>query len=121
MDTFSPPPLVCNQNPLHPLTNNTHESAPVAAEWPNSASAQNLHVANISNAANQLLLTPPNCLRAAHISIALPTAAAETERQNNANRSIGRTYCIGTAADSPYTAAGIVACNRIVVVNAPCT
>ncbi len=121
MDTVSPLPLVCDQNPLHPLTNNTHESAPVAAEWPNSASSRKAHVANIGNAANQLLSTPPNHLRAAHISIALPTAAAETEQQDDANRSIGRTYCIGTATDGPYTAVGIVACIRIIVVHASCT
>ncbi len=121
MDTFSPPPLVCNQNPLHPLTNNTHESAPVAAEWPNSASARNAHVAKIGDAANRLLSTLPNRLRAAHVLIALPTAAAETKQQDDANRSIGWTYCIGTAADSPYVPVGIVACNCIVVINAPCT
>jgi hypothetical protein len=121
MDTFSPPPLVRNQNPLHPLTNNTHESVTAAAEWPNLASAWNAHIANIGNTANRLLLTPLNCLRAAHILIALPTAAAETEQQDDANRSIGGTYCIGTATDGPYAAAGIAACNRIVVVDAPCT
>jgi hypothetical protein len=121
MDTFSPPPLVHDQNPLHHLTNNTHESAPVVAEWPNLASAQNAHVANIGDAANQLLLTPPNCLCAAHILFALPTAAVETKQQDNANRSIGRTYCIRSAADGPSAAVGIVACNRILVVNAPCT
>ena len=123
MDTLSPPPLVCNQNPVRPLTNNTDESFKAAAEWPNLASAQNAHVANIGDAANRLLSTPPNRLRAAHILIVLPTAAAETERQDDANRSIGWTYCIGTAADGPYAAVGIVACNcnRIVVIDAPCT
>jgi hypothetical protein len=121
LDTFSPPPLVRDHNPLHPLTNNTHESAPVVAKWPNSASTQNAHVANIGNAANRLLSTPPNCLCAAHISIALPTAATKTEQQDNANRSIGQTYCIKTAADGPYAAVGIIACNRIVVIDAPCT
>ena len=121
MDTFSPPPLVRNQNPVHPLTNNTDERYKAVAEWPNLASVRNAHIANISNAANRLLSTPPNCLRAAHISIALPTAASETEQQDDANRSIGRTYCIGTATNGPYAAAGIVPCNRIVVVDAPCT
>ena len=93
----------------------------MVAEWPNLASTRNAHVANIGDAANRLLSTPPNHLRTAHISIALPTAAAETERQDDANRSIGWTYCIGIAADGPYAAAGIVACNRIVVVDALCT
>ena len=121
MDTVSPLPLVCDQNPLHPLSDNIYESVTAAAEWPNLAYARKVHVANIGNAANRLLWTPPNRLHAAHILVALPTAAAETEQQDNANRSIGQTYCIGTAADSPYAAAGIVACNRIIVVNALCT
>ncbi len=67
------------------------------------------------------VVDPPNCLRTAHILIALPTAAAKTEQQDNANRSIGWTYCIGTAAEGPYMATGIVAWNHIVVFNAPCT
>jgi hypothetical protein len=52
MDTFSPPPLVRDQNPLHPLTDNTRESITAAAERPNLASTQNVHVANIGDAAN---------------------------------------------------------------------
>jgi hypothetical protein len=67
------------------------------------------------------LLTPPNHLRAAHILIAFLAAAAETEKQDDDNKSIGRNYCIGTAADSPYVAAGIVACKHIVVVDTLCT
>ncbi len=63
----------------------------------------------------QIASTPP------HILIALPTAAAETEQQNDANRSIGWTYSIETAAGGPYAAAGIVTCNCIVVVGVPCT
>jgi hypothetical protein len=59
----------------------------------------------------QPLLTPPNHLRAAHILIAFLAPTAETEKQDDNNRSIGRNYCIGTAADGPYVAAGIVACN----------
>jgi hypothetical protein len=62
-----------------------------------------------------------NCLRAAHVLIAFLTTAAETEQQDNANRSIGKTYCIGTAADGPYAAAGIIVCNYIVIVYALCT
>jgi hypothetical protein len=106
---------------LHPLTDNTLESAPVAAEWPNSASVRNAHFANIGNAANQLLSTPSNCLYTAHFSIALPTATAETEQQGDANRSIAWTYCIGTTTDGPYAAAGIIACNCIIISDAPCT
>jgi hypothetical protein len=68
-----------------------------------------------------LLLTPPNHLHAAHILIAFLAAAAETEKKDDDNRSIGRNYCIGTTADSPYVAAGIVACNHIVVVDTSCT
>jgi hypothetical protein len=70
---------------------------------------------------NQLLLVPQNHLRAAHILIAFLAAAAETEQQDDDNRSIGRNYCIGTTLDGPYVAAGIVVCKHIVVVNALCT
>jgi hypothetical protein len=44
-----------------------------------------------------------------------------TKLPEDINRSIWRTYCVGTAGDGPYSAAGIVACNRIVIVNASCT
>ena len=49
MDTFSLPPLARDQNPLHPLTDNTDEMSKAAAEWTNLASAQNTHVANFGN------------------------------------------------------------------------
>ena len=81
---------------------------------PNLASACNAHIANIGNAENRLSSIPPNCLHAAHISIAFPAAATETEQQDDANRSIGWTYCIRTAADGQYAAAEIVSCNGIV-------
>ncbi len=86
MDTFSPPPLVRNQNLVHPPTNTTNERYKAAAEWPNLASSQNAYIANIGDAENWLLSTPANCLHAAHISIALPTASAETEQQDDANK-----------------------------------
>jgi hypothetical protein len=69
----------------------------------------------------RLLSTHPNHLRAAHILIAFLAAAAETKKQDDDNRSIGLNYCIGTAADGPYVAAGIVACNHTVVVDTSCT
>jgi hypothetical protein len=37
-------------------------------------------------------------------------AAAKTELQNNANRSIGQSYCTGFAGDGNSAAAGVVAC-----------
>jgi hypothetical protein len=67
------------------------------------------------------LLTPPNHLRATHILIAFLAAAAETERQEDDNRSIGQNYCIRTTADIPYVAAGIVACKHIILINTLCT
>ncbi len=70
---------------------------------------------------NQLLSTPPDHLPAAHILIAFLAAAAETEQQDDDNRSIGRNYCIRTTADGPYVAAGIVVCNHIFVVDTACT
>jgi hypothetical protein len=59
--------------------------------------------------------------RAAHVLTAFPTADAVTELLDDVNRSIGRTYCFGTVGDGPYAAAGIVACNPIVAVDATCT
>ncbi len=59
-----------------------------------------------------------NCLHAAHVLIAFLATAVETKQQDNANRSIGQTYCIGTTTHGPYAAAGIFACNHIVIVYA---
>ena len=73
------------------------------------------------DAANRPLSTPPNGLRAAHVPTAFPAAATVTELPDDVNRSIGRTYCVGTAGDGPYVAMGIVACNLIVAVDASCT
>jgi hypothetical protein len=67
------------------------------------------------------LSTPPNHLRTAHILIAFLATAAETEKKDDDNRFICRNYCIGTAADGPYVAAGIITCNHIVVVDTSCT
>jgi hypothetical protein len=71
------------------------------------------------NAAKLPLSTPPNGLCVAHVPTAFPAVAAVaavTELPDDVNMSIGRTYCVGTAGDGPYAAAGIVACNRIIVV-----
>jgi hypothetical protein len=79
-------------------------------------------------AANRPLSTPPNGLRAAHVLTAFPAAAAAaaaaaavTELPDDVNRSIGRSFCVRAAGDGPYAAAGIIACNRIVVVDMSCT
>jgi hypothetical protein len=77
--------------------------------------------ANLWTTPIQPLLTAQNHLRAAHILIAFLAAAVETEQQDDDNRSIGRNYCIGTIADGPYMASGIVACKHIVIVEALCT
>jgi hypothetical protein len=50
----------------------------------------------------------------------LRTAAAVTVLPDDVKRPIGQTYCVGTAGDSPYAAAGILACNRIVDVDPLC-
>ncbi len=70
---------------------------------------------------NPPLLTPPDHLRATHILIAFLAADKEIEQQDDDNRSIGRNYCIRTAADGPYVAAGIIVCNHIVIVDTSCT
>jgi hypothetical protein len=68
-------------------------------------------------AANQPLLTPSNGLCTAHVLTAFPAAVAVTEIPDDVNRSIVWTYCIGTAGDGLYAAAGIVACNCIIAVD----
>ena len=72
------------------------------------------------DAANQPPSTPPNCLRTTHVLTAFPTVTG-TKQPEDANRSIGGTYCVRTAVDGPYAASGIIACNCIAVVNASCT
>jgi len=74
------------------------------------------------DAANQLPSTPPNGLRANHVLTAFPAATVVTELlPDDVNRPIGQTYCIGTAGDGPHVAVGIVACNRIIHIDASCT
>ncbi len=117
-DTFSPSPLAPNLFPLHTLTNNTHVSILAALELPNLATTSNgTHQRIISTVVDP---PTPNCLCATHVLPAFPTAAAGTELPADVNRSIGQTNCIGTAEDGPYAAVGIVACNRIVVLNTTC-
>ena len=81
--------------------------------------------ATVSNGAHQrrklTVVDPPNGLRAAHVPTAFPAAAGVTEVPDDVNRSIERTYCVGTAGDGPYADAGIVRCNRIFVVDLLCT
>ncbi len=113
-DTFPSPPLARDLPPLLPINDTIVGSIMLALESANSSSGLNVHVDNA-------LSTPPNHLRAAHILIAFLAAATETEQQDNDNRSIGWNYCIGTTADGPYMATGILACNHIVIVNTSCT
>jgi hypothetical protein len=65
---------------------------------------------------------PPKLpLHSAHVTTASPPLLQGTELPEDANRSIGWTYYVGTAGDGPYAAAGIVACNRIIIINVLCT
>ncbi len=41
-----------------------------------------------------------NCLRPAHFLTAFLIAAAGTKQPDDANRSIGQIYCVGTAGDA---------------------
>ncbi len=58
---------------------------------------------------------PPKLLCAANVLTAFLVAAAGTEPPDDANRSIGQTYCFGTTGNGPYVAEHIVACSHIVV------
>jgi hypothetical protein len=114
---FFSPPSRSRPKPLRPLTSNTHGSRTVVVYcriWPRLPTVP-------IDAANQPTVTPPNCLCAAHVPTAFPPVAVGTELPDDANRSVGQTYCIGIARDGPYTASRIVACNHIVVVDASCT
>ena len=51
---------------------------------------------------------PPNHLHTVHVAAAFLAAAAGTKLPDNADRSIGLTYHVGTAGNNPYMAAGIV-------------
>jgi hypothetical protein len=116
-NNFSSLPLANNVPRLPPINNTIVGSGMPQADLPNLASGGNMHVDN----AKSTIVNPPDHLRAAHILIAFLAAATETEQQDDDKRSIGQNYCIRTAADSPYLAAGIIACNHIVVVDTLCT
>ena len=60
------------------------------------------------------------CLRAAHVLTAFLAAAAGTEPRDASNRLIGQSDCVETTGCAPDEAAGFVACNRIIVVDALC-
>ncbi len=113
-NTFSPPPLAPNHNPCT-FSSITHMQA--TTWWRNRQIHPVLKLGMLTTS-NQLLSTPPNHLHAAHISTAFQAATVETKQLNDANRSIGWIYCIGTTADNPYVSAGIVACNHILIANA---
>jgi hypothetical protein len=72
-------------------------------------------------AANRLLSTPPIGFCAAYVPTAFPAATAVTELPDDVNKSIERTYCVGTAGEGPYAAVGIVTCNRIITIDTSCT
>ena len=117
LDTFTTPPLPPLPPPPRPLNDNTHGGALPAAASPNLVAASN----GAHRRSKSTVVDPPKGLRVAHVPTAFPAAAAGTELPDDVNRSIGWTYCVGTAGDGPYAAAGIVACNRIVAVVASCT
>ena len=60
-----------------------------------------------TNAAD-CIVDPPNHLHTVHVATAFLAAAAGTKLPDNADRSIGLTYCVGTTGNEPYVAAGIV-------------
>ena len=117
LDTFTTPPLPPLPPPSRPLNDNTRGGALPAAASPNLVALATVPQ-NMQNRPSMLI---PNRLDADHVPTAFLTAAAGTELPDDVNRSIGWTYCVGTAGDGPYAAAGIVACNRIVAVVASCT
>ncbi len=116
-NNFSSPPLADNVPCLPPINNTIIGSVIPQADSPNSASGGNTHVDN----AKLTVVDPPRSPPRRPYLIAFLAAAAETKQQDNDNRSIGWNYCIRTTADGPYMAAGIVACNHIIVVNTLCT
>ena len=117
VDTFSPPPLAPDQHSCAPSP-----TSPMRAQrWRRERQIWPPRPTVPIDTANRPLSTPPNGLRAAPVPTAFPAAAAVTELPDDVNRSIGLTYFVGTARDGPYVAVGIVACNRIITVNASCS
>jgi hypothetical protein len=97
LDTF-PVPLV----PLLPFTpvpinDNTREGVLPAVALPNLATTP-----NGSHQRSKITVNvAQNCLRPAHFLTAFLFAAVKTKPPDDANRSIGQTYCVGTARDGP--------------------
>jgi hypothetical protein len=85
----------------------------------------------IANSPNLQLLRLPTlsippkkqkCFHAANFQTAFLTTTDGTKLpRNDANSSIGQTYCVGTTRDGPYDAAACnVACNHIIVADVLC-
>jgi len=68
----------------------------------------------------QSFLPPQNRLCVAHVLTAFLATAAGTEQRDASNRSIGHSKCVKTTGDASGEAAGIVACNRIIIADALC-
>ena len=66
-----------------------------------------------------MIFCPPQI--ASHVLTAfLAAATARTEPRDASNRSIGRSECVETTGDASGEAAGVIACNRVVVADALC-
>jgi len=62
----------------------------------------------------------PQPHRPSHVLLAFLAAAAGTNPRDASNRSIGQIDCVEITRDAPDKAAGIVACNRVIDVDALC-
>jgi hypothetical protein len=98
VDTFSPPPLAPDQNPCAPSPTTPMR----ATTWRWECRIRPPRPTVPIDTANRPLLTPPNGLCTAHDPTTFPaTVAIVTELPDDVNRSIGGTYCIGTARRWP--------------------
>ncbi len=106
MDTFSPPLLLPTKTlaPPHQQHPCEHNSDGGSAKFGHRVQRCPLKQ-QIDHCRPPKYL--PNGLRAAHVLTAFPgpAAAALTELPDDVNRSIGRTYCVGTAGDGPVLGA----------------
>jgi hypothetical protein len=103
VDTFSPPPLALDQNPCAPSPTTPMR----ATTWRWERRIRPPRPTVPIDTANRPLLTPPNGLRTAHDPTTFPAAdAIVTELPDDVNRSIGGTYCVGTARRWPIHGCG---------------
>jgi hypothetical protein len=97
LGTFPIPLVPLLPSTLAPLNDNTSEGIFPAVALPNFATTPNGSHQRSKITVNASPKLPPS----AHFLTAFLFATAETKPQDDVNRSIGQTYCVGMAGDGP--------------------